>query len=1039
MPSVRFSLGLLLFVTSAFAAASNGIFGVVRDPSGTTLPGAEIRVQSESTGARWRTQSDENGRYSITEVLPGRYKITVRLAGFRTVSRVGAIVDSERGLSLDFTMELIALHEVVTVVSGHDEVDPSNSDHLLVTRGTPGAALPANGPDYRALFDLMPGVVVTPAGVNDGGQFTANGQRPNSNSFRVDGISANTGVGGSTLPGSFPGASLPAMTAIGSMQNLGSYETAQSVDLRTSGFAPELDGRTGAEAFVITRSGSNSFHGEFFGSVRDNSWAARDWFANSQGLAYPRPNYNDLGGVFGGPLWRNRTFFFLAIENSHLRDSGIELTSVPSIAARQSAPEVLQELFNAFPTPSGPDLGGGEAEGLIGLGRTASLGSYSARIDQVLGSWGTLFGRYIQSPSSSFSPQINAIEGVSDWRSATIGITAGKSGIIQDVRLNYSRADFRSTYQGSPWWPAFLLARLLPGDSSGGLWPSIATLLPQSVGSASVWGLSIPDLGQFISGEYGRTRQDQWEIRHSISIPAGRHLLSAGIDYIQLKPSRDSALTSILGGTTSLQSLLAGNPLTVAVSQSPQFGDMSQTTSVFAQDTFHISSSLNIVYGIRWELTPPSRTQAQIPTVSGLWTGTDWTTIHAGNVSGAAAWPMRYAQFAPRLGLAYRLPKSGVVLRAGAAIFYDTTLGSSINPINGAPFNSWLLSAGATGVDAPGDINSQPQQATQAPDVQQFLSGPYPEVHLPMSYQWRTSIEKAVGERGVGSVAYLGSANRHLLGNEVYIDPSTSVLERGVTLTQTSSSYEALQVRYSGPIGRDVYLSTAYTWAHCIDDGSNDSSIFLIHPGYQLSEARGSCNFDVRHALTTAISYQLPKSAVAARLPNWLSGWTVSGIFRVRSGFPINVVDNEPSLGLDFANAGRPNLVPGVPVSIVDPSVAGGRRLNPLAFAVPAGGAQGNLGRNTIYGNGLMQWDVSLRRQFALFRGMALEVGLDVFNVLNHPAFADPVPFLSSPWFGQSTSMQNLMLGSGTPNSGLPPLFQTGGSRSAELTVRFSF
>ena len=300
---------------------------------------------------------------------PGQYKLTVRLPGLSDCPRrVGAVLDSEKGLSLDFAMELLALHEVVTVASGHDEIDPSNGDSLFVTRGSPGAPLPTNGSDYRMLFDLMPGIVVTPAGVNDGGQFTSNGQRPNANAFRVDGVSANTGVGGSTLPGSFPGASLPAMSAIGSTENLGSSETAQSVELRTSGFAPELGGRLGSQALVTSRSGSNAFHAEFFGNVRDDSWNARDWFANSYGLAYPRPSYRDFGGVFGGPIVRNRTFFFLSIENSQLNDSALELTSVPSIATRQNAPAALQAILASFPVPTGPDLGG-EAEGLIGYSR----------------------------------------------------------------------------------------------------------------------------------------------------------------------------------------------------------------------------------------------------------------------------------------------------------------------------------------------------------------------------------------------------------------------------------------------------------------------------------------------------------------------------------------------------------------------------------------------------------------------------------------------------------------------------------------------
>jgi hypothetical protein len=381
------------------------------------------------------------------------------------------------------------------------------------------------------------------------------------------------------------------------------------------------------------------------------------------------------------------------------------------------------------------------------------------------------------------------------------------------------------------------------------------------------------------------------------------------------------------------------------------------------------------------------------------------------------------------------------VLRAGSGVFYDTTLGASINPINGAPFNSWLLSGGATTVSTPPSSStgtgSSPPQAT-SPDVQQFLSGPYPALHLPMSYQWRASVEKGIGPRGVASLAYLGSSNRNLLGNETYADPVTGVLDRSITLTKNSSTYQALQSQFRGSLRRNIYVSSSYTWSHCIDNGSEDSSVFLIHPGYQPDEARGSCNFDVRQALTSSISYQVPRAG-SAHLRDWLSGWKVSGIFRVRTGFPINIVDDEQVLGQDVDNAGRPDLVPGVPIWIDDPSVAGHRRLNPAAFTVPPAGVQGTLGRNAIYGNGMTQFDAGLRRAFQCFRGTSLEVGFNIFNVLNHPAFADPVPFLSNPLFGQSTSMQNLMLGSGTPNTGLPPLFQTGGSRSAELSVRFSF
>ena len=215
--------------------------------------------------------------------------------------------------------------------------------------------------------------------------------------------------------------------------------------------------------------------------------------------------------------------------------------------------------------------------------------------------------------------------------------------------------------------------------------------------------------------------------------------------------------------------------------------------------------------------------------------------------------------------------------------------------------------------------------------------------------------------------------------------------------------------------------------------------MFLVHPGYTLGEARGSSAFDVRHTLTAALTWRVPQSVFSARLPFWAAGWNFSTASRVRSGFPIDIADTRQALGQGFDNVGRPDLVPHVPIWIPDASVAGHRRLNPSAFTPAASSLVGTLGRNAISGNGLAQFDMSLRREFPIFHGISLEAGLNVFNVLNHPAFADPVPYLSSPWFGQSTSMQNLMLGSGTPNTGLPPLFQTGGARSAEISFRISF
>ena len=1045
----RPSFLIALLLASAGAASAQGVIsGTVRDTRGDALPEAEVQVQSESTGARWKTQSDDRGSYGISGLMPDRYKITVRLPGFRTVARGGVALDSAADLPLDFTLDLLGLHQLITVTSGKEELDPSAGESLIMTRTSPGATLPANGRDFRASFDLMPGIVVTPAGVSDAGQFTSNGQRPNANTFRVDGASANTGVGGTILPGSFPGASLPAMSAIGSTENLGSPETAQSVELRPSSFAPESGTRPGAEALVVTRAGSDEFHGEFFGHVRDSGWSARDWFANSMGYAYQRPSYSSLGGVLGGPIRHDRTFFFASVERSVVTDTGMQLIAVPSNSSRQNAPDKLKAILDYFPYATGPDLGGGEAEAIFGNNSNARLRSFSLRGDQSLGTAGNLFARLVVSPSTGSYLQNNWVSSHFNWISATFGLTAGRSdGLIHDLRLNYSRATLTSADGSSAWAVSALVSSgLLPGvivptptgneiSTLGPGYNPLHVLGSPGSGSNTVLGLSVPGLGQFVSNAFGQGRQDQWELRDTLSRRMGRHEFRAGLDYTLLKPSRNATLSSVLGVASSFQGLLANDPLAITYSHATRYGGQVNAVSLFAQDTVRLSDSLNIVYGLRWEVTPPTSSLPQIPAITGLWTGTDWQTTSYAVINGTAPWPMRYGQLAPRIGLAWRLPWRGLVLRAGGGLFYDPALGAFINPINGAPFNSWLLAGTGPGIDPSTGSSgtSQPSRGI-SPDVERFLSATQPPLHLPASYQWRVSLEKDI-RGGVASAAYVGATGRSLLGNQAYVEPDTGILDRQITLTEGSSNYQAAQFRYSGTFARNLYGSASYTWSHSIDDGSNDSSVFLIHPGYQLSDARGSSSFDIRQELTAALSYRMYGNS----LPGALRHWTVSGIFRARGGFPIDVMINQPPLGQGFDNAGRPDLAPGVPVWIPDASVAGRRRLNPAAFRAPSAGVTGSLGRNVITGNGLAQLDASLRREFPLFRQLSLEVSVNVFNVLNHPAFANPVPFLSSPFFGQPTSMQNLMLGSGTPNTGLPPLFQTGGARAGEFSFRFTF
>jgi hypothetical protein len=226
-----------------------------------------------------------------------------------------------------------------------------------------------------------------------------------------------------------------------------------------------------------------------------------------------------------------------------------------------------------------------------------------------------------------------------------------------------------------------------------------------------------------------------------------------------------------------------------------------------------------------------------------------------------------------------------------------------------------------------------------------------------------------------------------------------------------------------------------YTWAHSIDNGSWDSAAYLIYQGAEGNQDRGSSNFDVRHSFQAALAYDVPRIDIS-RLRGLLEGWTVAGVMRARTGFPVDVVSIDNAFGLEFDNVSRPDLVQAESIWVADPASPGGRRLNRAAFRAPEPGTQGTLGRNAIRGGGVAQLDASVQRRFTLWEGGSLEVRVDAYNLFNRTHFADPVRFLSSPLFGEPASLLNQMLGSGRPNSGLTPAFLAGGPRIFQGGIR---
>jgi hypothetical protein len=298
-------------------------------------------------------------------------------------------------------------------------------------------------------------------------------------------------------------------------------------------------------------------------------------------------------------------------------------------------------------------------------------------------------------------------------------------------------------------------------------------------------------------------------------------------------------------------------------------------------------------------------------------------------------------------------------------------------------------------------------------------------------------LDHAFSIRDVVSLGYVGSAGRRLIRRELGGPASSPTFLTALTTNNGSSDYQALQAQYRRRVIEGLEALVSYSWSHSIDNDSSDAFLAWAGPGADATRDRASSDFDLRHSVTGSLTYTFSKKPTGAA--RYLGGWAVDGVFRARSGFPISVLENEQYQGVGLANAFRPNLLPDQPVWIADAAAPGGRRINVAAFQAAKPGVQGNLGRNAITGFGMSQVDLALRREFRLGERQSIQVRVEAFNAFNQANFADPVKYLSSPVFGRSTSMLNLMLGTGSPASGLSPILQTGGARSLQGSLRLRF
>ena len=1046
---LRLLLVVALFVNVAVTQSPNGtISGLVLDPSGRAISGADILIVNDATGIKYLGPTNGEGIYALPNLPPGTYRIQVSKIGFKALIKPDITLNVQDALAINFTLPVGSFSETVTVEGGAPLVNTESATVSTVVDRQFAENLPMNGRSFQTLIQLTPGVVATASNNADNGQFSVNGQRAASNYWMVDGVSANFGISTTNQSGNGLSGAMPSLSVLGGTNSLVSIDALQEFRIQTSTYAPEFGRVPGGQISIVTRAGGNQWHGNAFDYLRNDAFDANDWFANHNDLAKPEERQNDFGATLSGPILKDRTFFFLSYEGLRLRLPQVVQSSVPDLSARQNAIPAIQPYLNAYPLPSpgAPDnVANGIAEFNASFSNSASLDAYSLRVDHKATNKLSLFGRYNYSPSrlaqrGSFHNLSDVFPSSATTETATVGGTWTISPVtVNDLRLNYSRMSGEAY--------SYL-------DSFGGAVPLSSLPFPDSFTSRDAAFTFVPfSLGfaRVTAGPQGNNIQRQINVVNSLSLQVRSHNLKFGVDFRRLAPFYGNPAYQQLAYFLDVPSAEMGDLFAAYTASTRNATLLFRNLGLFAQDTWRVNPRLTVTYGVRWDLDVAPSSNPPFSAVTGF-NMSDLSKLELAP-TGTSPFKTTYTNFAPRLGVAYLLsPVQSwqTVLRTGFGMFYDLASSEAGNLTYYYYYPFGVLNALSSTTFPLSQAAAAPPPITAANVAS---AGGYafdPNLKLPYSLQWSVALEQGLGQKQTITASYIGSMGRKLMQTEQETAPNANFAWATLVTNAATSDYNALQVQFERRLARGLQALTSWTWSHSIDTASAGSlfgsaaNAFL--PGVA-NPNRGPSDFDTRNSLSAGITYDVPAPNVSRAVRVALRGWSADALVVAHSALPVEVYDGEFFTLKNAYAYVRPDLIPGNPLYLYGSQYPGGKAFNPAAFAAPPTDSngdpirQGSVGRNALRGFSAAQWDLAIHRDFPIRESTKLQFRAEMFNVLNHPNFAPPIGDISNTaQFGLSTSMLgNYLAGGNVGAGGLSPLYQIGGPRSIQLALKLSF
>ena len=1015
-----FLISIILLSASSLSALTTDVSGLITDQSGGVIPEVRITLRSLDTGQERSTLSDEEGRYQYVAVMPGQYGIAAERAGFRKEVQTGILVTIDRNTVLNLKLHVGDVNEEIVVRASPSPVETLTGEVGGLVDERRVSNLPLNGRDWVQLAELQPGVVKarsTGAGNtsnSSNGRISVSGQRPNATNFRLDGTDISV----------YSQARPPGSVSQGLVLGV---EAIREFRIVTSGYSAEYGNKSGGLVDVVTKSGTNNWHGSTFWFLRNDALDARNFFDPGPVPEFRRHQY---GASLGGPIRKNRTFFFANYEGLREAKGDPSGDITPNLDARRgflpnAVTGALQfvgvdpgvaPFLALYPLPNGPDFGNGAGLWAGSAIRDIKEDFATLRVDHHLTGRDIIYGRYSLDNSHAVLPfGGNApFPGFARFNTGRDQIlTLEQTHVFSPTLLNSLRFGFNRRLR-------------LTGPSN----PNPNGLSFSLIQGASLGQIRIGGIGAM--GNSGRAEADLvnnvFQLAESLTWSGGRHSLKFGADLariqlndtLQIDQNGTITFSNLNSFLTNRPSLFRGTMPGADYSRGLRFS----RAAFYVQDNLRLRPTLTLNLGLRYEpWSNVSEVNGKLPILL--------DPLHA---TGPESFQLSETLFlnnpsksnwAPRVAFAWDPFGTGKTsVRGGFGLFFDT------------PYNGDLLDPA---VLAPPFVNPVEVRNPGFPNILQGAIGSSPQLaavlleygnlHWPYVMQFHLTVQRELIRNFVLTASYNGMRGIHLVSRrelnsripEIQPDgrkffsataPKKNPAVGSMTLFATDSKawYDGLQVSFHHRIGQGFSLLGSYTFSKALDEAPPAISFTEISGGPKirmdsddLAGDKGLGAFDVRHAMALSLLWDLPLGKgrkFGSGLSGWTGkmagGWSLGGAVIQTSGSPFTplISFNHSRSGVAGATAttvDRPNLRPGYSNNPVIGSPD--QWYDPNAFELPQAGYFGNLGRNTLIGPGFSNVDVSLVKDTLVERiseSFRIQFRVEFFNALNHPNFDLP-------------------------------------------------